>query len=124
MATTTPNLGLTLPIGSEKVSRQILNGNFSLIDTAYGTLNSKMAKRNVIIATSLEIQANSAKRTETSYNVGTGILPYILGYNDSKWMNVTLTLMKTSNDKINVVAYNHNSSAVTIDIGATIWGEV
>ena len=42
MATTTPNLGLTLPIGSEKVSRQILNGNFSLIDTAYGTLNSNM----------------------------------------------------------------------------------
>ena len=32
MATTTPNLGLTLPTGNEKVSRQILNGNMQLID--------------------------------------------------------------------------------------------
>jgi len=42
MSSTTPNLGLTLPIGTEKVSRQIINGNNTLIDTAVGTLNSKI----------------------------------------------------------------------------------
>ena len=32
MATTTPNLGLTLPTGAENVSRQIVNGNMQAID--------------------------------------------------------------------------------------------
>ena len=36
MATSTPNLGLTLPIGTEKVSRQIINENMVKIDTAFG----------------------------------------------------------------------------------------
>ena len=35
MATTTTNLGLTLPIGSEKVSRQIINENNTKIDNAF-----------------------------------------------------------------------------------------
>ena len=38
MSTVTPNLGLTLPTGTENVSRQMLNTNFSLIDTAFGDL--------------------------------------------------------------------------------------
>lgn len=42
MASTTPNIGLTLPTGAEKVSRQIINTNNTLIDTAIGTLNSKI----------------------------------------------------------------------------------
>ena len=32
MATQSPNLGLTLPIGSENVSRQIINDNNLIID--------------------------------------------------------------------------------------------
>ncbi len=36
MASTTPNIGLTLPTGSENVSRQIINENNTKIDTAIG----------------------------------------------------------------------------------------
>ena len=32
MATSTPNIGLTLPIGTENVSRQIINTNNTKID--------------------------------------------------------------------------------------------
>lgn len=39
MASQTANLGLTLPVGSENVSRQVINDNMTLIDTAYGALN-------------------------------------------------------------------------------------
>lgn len=35
MATTTPNLGLTLPSAGENVSRSQQNANFSLIDSAF-----------------------------------------------------------------------------------------
>ena len=41
MASTTPNIGLTLPTGAENVSRQIINDNNTKIDTAIGTLNGK-----------------------------------------------------------------------------------
>lgn len=36
MATATPNINLTLPAGTENVSRAILNSNFQKIDTAFG----------------------------------------------------------------------------------------
>lgn len=39
MSTSTPNLGLTLPIGVEKVSRAIVNANMTKIDTAFGNMN-------------------------------------------------------------------------------------
>lgn len=40
MASSTPNINLTLPVGSEHVSRQIINDNFTKIDTAIGALPS------------------------------------------------------------------------------------
>lgn len=40
MATQTNNIGLTLPTGSENVSRQIVNENNTKIDTAIGDLSS------------------------------------------------------------------------------------
>ena len=39
MSTSTPNIGLTLPIGKEKVSRAIINANMTKIDTAFGNMN-------------------------------------------------------------------------------------
>ena len=36
MATTTPNLGLVLPDGTENVSRQVINNNNSIIDANVG----------------------------------------------------------------------------------------
>ena len=47
MATTTPNIGLTLPTGAENVSRQIINDNNTKIDTAIGTLNSNVPFRRM-----------------------------------------------------------------------------
>lgn len=44
MATQTPNLGLTLPIGTENVSRQVINDNNTIIDTAVGDTNGAIAK--------------------------------------------------------------------------------
>lgn len=40
MATNTPNINLVLPIGSEKVSRQVINDNNTKIDTAIGAVPS------------------------------------------------------------------------------------
>lgn len=40
MATQTTNLGMTLPDGTENVSRAVLNGNFEIIDEAVGALPS------------------------------------------------------------------------------------
>lgn len=39
MASQTTNLGLTLPVGSENVSLDVINGNMELIDNAYGTMD-------------------------------------------------------------------------------------
>lgn len=38
MASSTTNLGLTLPVGGENVSRQIINENNTTIDSAIGAL--------------------------------------------------------------------------------------
>ena len=38
MASTTPNIGLTLPTGAEKVSRQIINDNNTIIDGKMGAV--------------------------------------------------------------------------------------
>lgn len=42
MATQTPNLGLTLPVGTENVSRAVINGNNTLIDTFAGQMGSNL----------------------------------------------------------------------------------
>ena len=43
MANQTANLGLTLPIGTEKVSRQVINTNFDLIDAEAGRTRTNFA---------------------------------------------------------------------------------
>lgn len=50
MASTTPNIGLTLPTGAENVSRQIINDNNTKIDTAIGTLNSNITNHDITLA--------------------------------------------------------------------------
>ena len=44
MSSQTPNLNLVLPIGTEKVSRQIINDNNTKIDTAVGSNSTAIAK--------------------------------------------------------------------------------
>ena len=49
MSTQTPNIGLTLPIGTEHVSRAIINQNMTKIDTAFGNM-SRATMRTVAIS--------------------------------------------------------------------------
>ena len=44
MSSQTPNLNLVLPVGTEKVSRQIINDNNTKIDTAVGANSQAIAK--------------------------------------------------------------------------------
>lgn len=40
MATTTPNIGLTLPSGTEGWKRSVINGNFMILDTKMGAVGN------------------------------------------------------------------------------------
>ena len=40
MASTTPNIGLTLPTGTEGWKRSVINGNFTILDTKIGAVGS------------------------------------------------------------------------------------
>lgn len=47
MASTTPNIGLTLPAGTEKRSRAIWNDNFTIIDTKIGAVGNTSLQAQV-----------------------------------------------------------------------------
>lgn len=49
MASTTPNIGLTLPTGTEGWKRSVINGNFTILDTKIGAVGN----------TSLQSQINT-----------------------------------------------------------------
>lgn len=40
MASTTPNIGLTLPTGTEGWKRSVINGNFTILDTKIGAVGN------------------------------------------------------------------------------------
>lgn len=50
MATTTENLGMTLPDATDPVDVTVLNGNFSAIDTFAGTQTEKETEQDAAIA--------------------------------------------------------------------------
>lgn len=60
MATTTPNLGLTLPTGVENVSRQIINENMQAIDTQLGDYPSKVNTVTIYNGTEIATAKNGA----------------------------------------------------------------
>ena len=65
MATTTPNIGLTLPIGGENVSRQIINDNNTIIDSKMGAVPVGQNLQGEIASLSDQI-ANANRATITS----------------------------------------------------------
>ena len=65
MATTTPNVGLTKPIGTENVSRQVINDNYDKIDSEFG-------KRTPIMYTDYW-QTVDAHGFDMSRQVGAGV---------------------------------------------------
>lgn len=58
MATTTPNLGLTIPTGAEHVSRQIINENMQKIDTAVGDIQTITGTMNETYLSAIEGAVN------------------------------------------------------------------
>lgn len=81
MATQTANLGLTLPIGSEKVKRQVINSNNEIIDAAVGKIEDCIAYRlgetnttgsTLAVGTYVYVSGNSTL-AEGLYTVSTAI---------------------------------------------------
>ena len=67
MATTTPNIGLTKPVGTEFVNLSIINENYDKIDEAVGQINEAIEQTNE------DVDHNTtevAKLTET-FKIGT-----------------------------------------------------
>lgn len=88
MASTTPNIGLTLPTGTEKVSRQVINTNNTKIDTAIGTLNSNFmyiftrkyrTYTNITIPSSEYIKVDSYSEMDVSTDL------YLISMNVRGW---------------------------------------
>lgn len=66
MASSTPNINLTLPVGSEKVSRQVINDNNTKIDNAIGALPSGQNLQG-------EIESLNNKLTRTHLTTATDL---------------------------------------------------
>lgn len=62
MATTTTNIGLTLPASNENVSRQVINGNWELIDTAIGNRKVITTETRTLEIPSVPIHTAIGKR--------------------------------------------------------------
>ena len=74
MASTTPNIGLTLPVGTEKRSRAIWNNNFTILDTKIGavgntSLQAQVTALNSQIASDWTGCADYKETIESSANV-------------------------------------------------------
>lgn len=72
MSSQTPNLNLVLPVGTEKVSRQIINDNNTKIDTAVGNNSDAIANINGKLLK--QISVTSISDLETQLNtIGSGM---------------------------------------------------
>lgn len=75
MATQTTNLGLTLPIGTEQVSRQVINDNMTAIDNAVGAVPSGQnlqlqVTNNANEITGLKSAITSTAKEKAEYHLG------------------------------------------------------
>ena len=137
MATTTPNIGLTLPTGAENVSRQIINDNNTKIDTAIGTLNSNLtpiADRFQIIKVNsglpkdigvggygsflvlgfaqgiggVAIAVNKSSTTVSAFDITTG----------TAWTNNKLTFTASGTTEVTIASAQAGDSILTIIKGS------
>lgn len=67
MASYTTNLNLKKPAGSENVSIGDINNNMELIDSAYGTLNSKITNSTITSLTSNGLTCSYVVRSGFCY---------------------------------------------------------
>lgn len=96
MASTTPNIGLTLPTGAEKVSRQIINDNNTIIDGKMGAVPGGQNLQGEIDALNSKITPGSWTALNSTYGVYymkvSGILFVKCIYNNS---DIPSTLLGT-----------------------------
>lgn len=97
MASTTPNIGLTLPTGAEKVSRQVINTNNTIIDSKMGAvpdgknlqgeidaLNSKIASSADTVVSNIAGVKSALQTFAASLNRGESKLVTIVQTNSSE----------------------------------------
>ena len=95
MASSTPNINLTLPVGSEHVSRQIINDNFTKIDTAIGAVPSGQNLQGEVDALNNNI---NYPQSASSIKVGGVFGNYVTGYG----CKIFLPVMKAANYNITI----------------------
>lgn len=145
MASTTPNIGLTLPTGAEKVSRQIINANNTIIDSKMGAvpsgknlqgeinaLNSKIVTTIISSQTSIVALANTVESGETRKfyvdNASTTLTDYpasMTSYGAVRYCQITIE--RISNVKavrITAVTQGGASASITGEvIGSSVYWE-
>ena len=76
MSSQTPNLNLVLPVGTEKVSRQIINDNNTKIDTAVGSNSTAITNLSSVTNSNSnstkDIIADALACTRTKFFYGAG----------------------------------------------------
>ena len=113
MSSSTPNIGLTLPVGGENVSRQIINENNTKIDNYAGTLNSKLLKP-------ITVTVDPITNASGSYNHTTSGLTLIT--EDMKAIDIEVGTPETFKAPVTVTTGNHtvNVSCPSVSGSSTI----
>ena len=115
MASSTPNINLTLPVGSEHVSRQIINDNFTKIDTAIGAVPSGQSLQgeadalNNNIATLGGIINGSNNNTFVSVSNDTAVVINSITLTAGKWIVIAAADWHGNGTGYRQIAFNANS---------------
>ncbi len=72
MASTTPNIGLTLPTGTEGWKRSVINGNFTILDTKIGAVGNTplQTQINTLNSQISDLDNKTAEKTITKESYG------------------------------------------------------
>lgn len=121
MATTTTNLELTLPAGTENVSRQIINTNMQKIDTAFGELDDRQVQVRTATGTvsSVAALANADVSCSISSAFTNGADTYFICNNSSSVINPICLMSWTDNTHPNIRVFNYSNNALS-NISVTI----
>lgn len=101
MSTHTPNIGMTLPTGTENVSRQIINGNFTLIDDYCGTLNNQIGTF---------VPSKVLNGSATSYSIPNNCRATIIGISSNEAYCYMLIVSSSSGGVVHVADVYKGSS--------------
>lgn len=80
MASTTPNIGLTLPTGTEGWKRSVINGNFTILDTKIGAVgNTPLQTQINTLSSNFVSKVGSTKITKMVQNANRFEIPIQTG---------------------------------------------